>query len=83
MIRFLNPGSILKNYSQFGGKSEDLGRTQNYLENAFHSGAAVCLICIGSVKRTESVISMDRCNFCKSIFLRSFDCFFFFSDMEL
>lgn len=48
-------GSLLKNYTLLGGTNDDLGRTQNFLENAFQSGAAVCLICIGSVKRVESV----------------------------
>nr|CAD7403377.1 unnamed protein product [Timema cristinae] len=49
-------GSVLKSYSQLGGKSEDLGRTQRFLEDAFQSGAATCLICIASVKRNEAVI---------------------------
>jgi NF-X1-type zinc finger protein NFXL1 len=49
------PGSVLQLYSQVGGKSEDLGRTQRFLEDAFQSGAASCLICIGSVKRHDAV----------------------------
>lgn len=49
------PASVLKNYNSFGGKSEDLGRTQNVLENSFRSGSAVCLICIALIKRTDSV----------------------------
>jgi len=48
-------GSVLQLYSQIGGKSEDLGRTQRFLEDAFQSGAATCLICIGSVKRNDAV----------------------------
>ncbi|XP_073975324.1 NF-X1-type zinc finger protein NFXL1 [Rhodnius prolixus] len=54
-------GSLLKNYTLLGGTNDDLGRTQNFLENAFQSGAAVCLICIGSVKRVESIWSCDSC----------------------
>ncbi|XP_067003149.2 NF-X1-type zinc finger protein NFXL1 [Anabrus simplex] len=54
-------GSVLKSYSQVGGKSEDLGRTQRFLEDAFQSGAAVCLICIGSVKRTEAIWNCVEC----------------------
>ncbi|KAK9499783.1 hypothetical protein O3M35_002755 [Rhynocoris fuscipes] len=54
-------GSLLKNYSLLGGSNEDLGRTQNFLENAFQSGAAVCLICIGTVKRVDSIWSCSSC----------------------
>lgn len=49
-------GSVIKNYSQYGGKNEDLERTQNFLEHVFHSGAAACLICIATVKRNDQVI---------------------------
>ena len=48
-------GSVLQGYSQVGGRSEDLGRTQRFLEDAFQSGAASCLICIASVKRNDPV----------------------------
>uniref|UniRef100_A0A1B6M9W0 Uncharacterized protein n=1 Tax=Graphocephala atropunctata TaxID=36148 RepID=A0A1B6M9W0_9HEMI len=48
-------GSVLKSYASLGGTNEDLGRTQNYLEDAFQSGAAICLICIATVKRNDSV----------------------------
>ncbi|KAL1117247.1 hypothetical protein AAG570_004573 [Ranatra chinensis] len=54
-------GSVLRSYAQVGGKSEDLGRTQNFLENTFHSGAAICLICIGTVKRTEAIWNCESC----------------------
>lgn len=47
--------SVIKSYSLLGGKSEDLGRTQNFLEDVFQSNAATCLICIATVKRTDSV----------------------------
>lgn len=48
-------GSVLKSYASLGGTSEDLGRTQNFLEDAFQSGAAICLICIATVKRNDAV----------------------------
>ncbi|GLV33994.1 uncharacterized protein CBL_11123 [Carabus blaptoides fortunei] len=54
-------GSILKNYSQVGGKTEHLGRTQGFLEDALVSGAATCLICIGSIKRIEKIWSCTAC----------------------
>ncbi|KAJ9577747.1 hypothetical protein L9F63_005667 [Diploptera punctata] len=54
-------GSVLKNYSQVGGTSEDLGRTQRFLEDAFQSGAASCLICIASVKRNDPVWNCVEC----------------------
>jgi len=38
-----------------GGMNADLGRTQHFLEEVFQSGAATCLICIGSVKRIDPV----------------------------
>uniref|UniRef100_A0A1B6CP89 PHD-type domain-containing protein n=1 Tax=Clastoptera arizonana TaxID=38151 RepID=A0A1B6CP89_9HEMI len=56
-------GSVLKSYAQIGGKSEDLGRTQNFLEDTFQSGAATCLICIVTVKRNEAIWSCNKC-FC-------------------
>nr|CAD7442488.1 unnamed protein product [Timema bartmani] len=52
--------SCLGSYSQLGGKSEDLGRTQRFLEDAFQSGAATCLICIASVKRNDAVSGWQR-----------------------
>nr|CAD7576458.1 unnamed protein product [Timema californicum] len=62
-------GSVLKSYSQLGGKSEDLGRTQRFLEDAFQSGAATCLICIASVKRNDAVSGWQRVGvFNQSIF---------------
>lgn len=54
-------GSVLQLYSQVGGRSEDLGRTQRFLEDAFQSGAASCLICIGSVKRNDAIWSCVEC----------------------
>lgn len=54
-------GSVIRNYSQYGGRNEDLERTQNFLENVFHSGAAVCLICIATVKRSDQIWSCVSC----------------------
>ncbi|XP_046688543.1 NF-X1-type zinc finger protein NFXL1-like [Homalodisca vitripennis] len=48
-------GSVLKSYASLGGTNEDLGRTQNFLEDAFQSGAAICLVCIATVKRNDHV----------------------------
>lgn len=44
--------SVFKNYA---GDNSELQRTQDFLENVFQSGAATCLICIATVKRTEAV----------------------------
>lgn len=43
----------------------DLGRTHEYLKNAFKTGASVCLVCIATIRKTESVWS---CEFCYDIF---------------
>lgn len=44
--------TVFKGY--VGDKSQ-LDKTQQFLENIFQSGAATCLICIATVKRTDSV----------------------------
>ncbi len=49
---FLVAESVFKNYA---GDNSELQRTQDFLENVFQSGAATCLICIATVKRTEPV----------------------------
>lgn len=36
-------------------------RTATFLENTLHSGAATCLICIGSIRRVESIWSCKSC----------------------
>ncbi|XP_034255389.1 NF-X1-type zinc finger protein NFXL1 [Thrips palmi] len=56
-------GAVLETYAAMGGVNADLGRTQHFLEEAFQSGAATCLICIGSVKRIDPVWSCSAC-FC-------------------
>lgn len=53
--------SVIKSYSLLGGTSEDLGRTQNFLEDVFQSNAATCLICIATVKRSDSIWSCEKC----------------------
>lgn len=50
--------SVFKNY---GGEKGQLQKTQEFLENVFQSGAAICLICIGTVKRTDYIWSCDSC----------------------
>lgn len=54
--------SVFKGYS---GDNVDLQKTQEFLENVFLSGTAICLICIGSVKRLDPIWS---CNSCYSFF---------------
>lgn len=51
-INKIFPESVFKNYA---GDNLELQRTQDFLENVFQSGAATCLICIATVKRTEAV----------------------------
>lgn len=50
--------SVFKGYS---GDSKDLQKTQHFLENAFQTGAATCLICIATVKRSEPIWSCGHC----------------------
>lgn len=38
-----------------------LAKTSSFLENILQSGAATCLICIGSIKRADSVWSCRHC----------------------
>lgn len=38
-----------------------MNRTATFLENTLHSGAATCLICIGSIRRVESIWSCKSC----------------------
>lgn len=56
-------GAVLQSYAALGGTNVDLGRTQYFLEELFQSGAATCLICIGTVKRVDPVWSCSAC-FC-------------------
>lgn len=44
--------SVFKGYN---GNRDQLRRTQEFLEHVFQSGASTCLICIGTVKRTDYV----------------------------
>ena len=44
--------SIFKSYT---GTKNEISKTQEFLENTFQSKSAVCLICIGTVKRADSV----------------------------
>lgn len=50
--------SVFKGY---GGDKHQLEKTEKFLEHVFQSGAAICLICIATVKRTEyvSIISTE------------------------
>ncbi|XP_049546013.1 NF-X1-type zinc finger protein NFXL1 [Anopheles darlingi] len=51
-------GSVLKNYN---GAPSDMGKTQEYLQNLLESRNAVCLICIGTVKRADKIWSCQSC----------------------
>lgn len=52
---------ILKNYKNTGAENENLVRTQTFIEEAFLSGAATCLICISRVKRDDAIWSCISC----------------------
>ncbi|KAI8039370.1 hypothetical protein M5D96_008093 [Drosophila gunungcola] len=47
---------LYKNYrpTESAGSSKDAARTSTFLENTLHSGAATCLICIGSIRRVKA-----------------------------
>lgn len=52
----LENSSLLESvFKGYGGDKSQLHKTQEFLENAFQSGAATCLICIATVKRTDYV----------------------------
>lgn len=44
--------SVFKGY---GGDKTELQKTQQFLENVFQSGTAICLICIATVKQKDFV----------------------------
>lgn len=46
--------SVFKGYA---GDDGQLSKTQQFLENVFQSGSAICLICIATVKRADYVSS--------------------------
>ncbi|XP_016966713.1 NF-X1-type zinc finger protein NFXL1 [Drosophila biarmipes] len=54
---------LYKNYrpAESPGSSKDAARTSTFLENTLHSGAATCLICIGSIRRVEAIWSCESC----------------------
>ncbi|KAK8747304.1 hypothetical protein OTU49_016736 [Cherax quadricarinatus] len=57
----LEENSILERvYGQYG-EQKDQSRTQQYLQEAFKTGALVCLICIENIKRTDSIWSCGEC----------------------
>ncbi|XP_037933957.1 NF-X1-type zinc finger protein NFXL1 [Teleopsis dalmanni] len=60
----LDEKTILSNLYQHYKESKDsqlLKKTSGILENVLQSGAATCLICIGSVRRTDSIWSCRHC----------------------
>ncbi|KAH8324012.1 hypothetical protein KR074_006983 [Drosophila pseudoananassae] len=52
---------LYKHYQPSDGSSKDAARTATFLENTLHSGAATCLICIGSIRRVEAIWSCESC----------------------
>ncbi|XP_077301482.1 NF-X1-type zinc finger protein NFXL1 [Arctopsyche grandis] len=51
--------SVTGNYIGQGNMS--LGKTREFLEQSFQSGAAICLVCIASVKRVQPIWSCGTC----------------------
>lgn len=52
----LDCDALLKTvFKGYDGDRSQLQKTQEFLENIFQSGAATCLICIATVKRTDYV----------------------------
>nr|XP_045609322.1 NF-X1-type zinc finger protein NFXL1-like [Procambarus clarkii] len=57
----LEENNILERvYGQYGTE-KDQSRTQQYLQEAFKTGALVCLICIENIKRSDSIWSCGEC----------------------
>ncbi|KAI4470848.1 nuclear transcription factor x-box binding 1 nfx1 [Holotrichia oblita] len=52
---------ILKDYTSTGAEVNNLKRTRGYLEDAFVSGAATCLICISHIKRSDAIWNCSEC----------------------
>lgn len=58
----LDSDTLLKSvFKGYDGDKTQLRKTQEFLENIFQSGAATCLICIATVKRSDYV--SERGNF--------------------
>lgn len=55
-------GDILSQVFQLYGKNaKDIERTEQILQDSLRKGAAVCLICIGSVKKADPIWSCSKC----------------------
>jgi len=63
ILCFIFSELLYKNYkpSDNAGSSKEAARTSTFLENTLHSGAATCLICIGSIRRVEAIWSCESC----------------------
>ncbi|XP_061400668.1 NF-X1-type zinc finger protein NFXL1 [Musca vetustissima] len=53
--------TLYKHYDKEKVDERLLAKTSGFLENILQSGAATCLICIGSIKRTDAVWSCRHC----------------------
>lgn len=53
--------TVFKNYTNSNEEKENINRTQGFIEQAFQSGAATCLICISKIKRDDQVKLLINC----------------------
>jgi hypothetical protein len=63
--------AVFKNYA---GNQNDLERTQHFLEDSLRSGAEICLICIGTVKRVDAVSDFITVQLCFYIQVKEEKC---------
>ncbi|KAH1004003.1 hypothetical protein HUJ04_003825 [Dendroctonus ponderosae] len=54
-------GTVLKQYNDTGGTTDQTIKTQNFIQESFLSGANTCLICISRVKRDDKIWSCVSC----------------------
>uniref|UniRef100_A0A8D8VIG9 NF-X1-type zinc finger protein NFXL1 n=1 Tax=Cacopsylla melanoneura TaxID=428564 RepID=A0A8D8VIG9_9HEMI len=52
---------LLASYNNTGENDKHLGKTHKYLNDAFTSGSAVCLICIATIRRSDAIWSCKGC----------------------
>lgn len=58
----LEEDSILEHVYGAYGREKDQSCTQQYLQEAFKTGALICLICIDNIKRTDSIWNCEECH---------------------
>ncbi|XP_075985237.1 NF-X1-type zinc finger protein NFXL1 [Anticarsia gemmatalis] len=52
---------MFQSYWRCGGETSMLNRTKNLVEEAISGRAVTCLICIGSIKRSNAIWTCDHC----------------------